>query len=133
MDIHALDHLVLTVRDIGRSCDFYSDVLGMEIRTTGGNRKAIHFGNSKINLHQQGAEFRPHAQVPTPGSADLCFITKMPISLIVARLQELKIDLVEGPVERIGATGDLFSIYFRDPDGNLLEVANILPSSTTPL
>ncbi len=133
MDIHALDHLVLTVRDIGRSCDFYKEVLDMEIRTTGGNRKAIHFGNSKINLHQQGAEFRPHAQAPTPGSADLCFLTKTPIDTIISRLQKHQVKLIKGPVQRIGATGDLFSIYFRDPDGNLLEVANILPSSTTPL
>ena len=131
MKIHALDHLVLTVKDIEQTCTFYRDVLGMTIRTTAHDRKAIHFGNSKINLHQQGAEFLPHALAPTPGSADLCFLTKTPIDQVISRLRKHQIELLEGPVQRTGATGELLSIYFRDPDGNLLEVANLLPSSST--
>ncbi len=131
MKIHALDHLVLTVRDIRQTCTFYRDILGMTIRTTAHDRKAIHFGSSKINLHQLGAEFLPHAQVPTPGSADLCFLTETPIDQVISRLRKHGVDLIEGPVERTGATGKLLSIYFRDPDGNLLEVANLLPSSST--
>jgi len=133
MNIHNLDHLVLTVRNIGKTCIFYGDVLGMEIRTTRQNRKAIHFGSSKINIHQQGAEFRPHALTPTPGSADLCFLTKTPIDTIITRLQQHQVELIEGPVQRTGAAGELLSIYFRDPDGNLLEVANTLPSSSITL
>ncbi len=126
-----MDHLVLTVRDIDKTCTFYSNVLGMEIRTTDGNRKAIHFGNAKINLHRQGGEFTPHALAPTPGSADLCFLTKTPLDQVIARLGRCRVKLLAGPVQRTGATGRLLSIYFRDPDGNLLEVANTLSSSST--
>ncbi len=131
MHINALDHLVLTVCDIERTCSFYRDVLGMTIRTSADNRRAIHFGDGKINLHRQGAEFLPHALAPTPGSADLCFLTETPIDQVITRLSRHRVELLEGPVQRTGATGKLLSIYFRDPDDNLLEVANPLPSSST--
>jgi len=130
MQISQLDHLVLTVADLDRTCAFYSSVLGMEIRTSDNNRKSLHFDTGKINLHQAGAEFSPHALKPTPGSADICLLTKTPIQQVMEHLIHHQVDIIEGPVKRTGATGTLLSVYFRDPDGNLIEVAN--PLSTMP-
>ena len=126
MQIDHLDHLVLTVQDIQTTCEFYSRVLGMQEVTFAEGRKALQFGNQKINLHQKGKEFDPKAQHPTPGSADLCFLTSIPIEHVIAHLQTCNVSLLLGPVERTGATKSLLSIYFRDPDGNLLEVSNAL-------
>jgi len=126
MQIDHLDHLVLTVQDIQTTCEFYSRVLGMQVITFAEGRKALQFGNQKINLHQKGKEFDPKAQHPTPGSADLCFLTSMPLEHVIAHLQSCNVSLLLGPVERTGATKPLVSIYFRDPDGNLLEVSNAL-------
>ena len=126
MQIDHLDHLVLTVQDIERTCEFYARALGMQVVTFGEGRKALQFGNQKINLHQKGKEFDPKAQHPTPGSADLCFLTSMPIEHVISHLQSCNVSLLLGPVERTGATKSLESIYFRDPDGNLLEVSNAL-------
>ena len=126
MHIDYLDHLVLTVQDIQTTCEFYSRVLGMQVVTFAEGRKALQFGNQKINLHQKGKEFDPKAQHPTPGSADLCFLTSIPIEHVIAHLQTCNVSLLLGPVERTGATKSLLSIYFRDPDGNLLEVSNAL-------
>ena len=119
-----LDHLVLTVKDIQASCDFYAAVLGMEVVTFGDNRKALHFGEQKINLHQAGQEFEPKAAVPTPGSADLCFLTETPLDDIIMHLGDYGIRVLEGPVVRTGANGPIISIYIRDPDNNLIEIAN---------
>src|SRR4051812_13753785 len=124
MRINRLDHLVLTVANIETTCDFYHRVLGMEVVTFGQGRKALSFGNQKINLHQQGHEFEPKAQTPTPGSADLCFIADIPIDEWVAHLNQCGVEIIEGPVERTGATGKIVSLYFRDPDLNLIEVSN---------
>ncbi len=124
MQIDHLDHLVLTVQDIQTTCEFYSRVLGMQVVTFAEGRKALQFGNQKINLHQKGNEIDPKAQHPTPGSADLCFLTSIPLEHIISHLQSCNVSLVLGPVERTGATKTLVSLYFRDPDGNLLEVAN---------
>ena len=124
MHIDYLDHLVLTVQDIQTTCEFYSRVLGMQVVTFAEGRKALQFGNQKINLHQRGKEIEPKAQHPTPGSADLCFLTSMPLEQVIAHLQSQNVALLLGPVERTGATKSLVSLYFRDPDGNLLEVAN---------
>ncbi len=121
--IARLDHVVLTVRDVSATCDFYARALGMEARATG-RPIALHFGDQKINLHQAGREFEPKAQHPTPGSGDLCFTTEMPIAEVVARLEGAGVDIIEGPVERVGARARLLSLYFRDPDGNLIEVSN---------
>ena len=126
MQIDHLDHLVLTVQDIQTTCDFYSRILGMQVVTFAEERKALQFGNQKINLHQKGKEFDPKAQHPTPGSADLCFLSSMPLEHVIAHLQTCNVSLLLGPVERTGATKSLLSIYFRDPDGNLLEVSNAL-------
>ncbi len=124
MKIDSLDHLVLTVASLKATCTFYRDVLGMEVRRFDGDRNALHFGNQKINLHIAGREFEPKAQTPLPGSGDLCFISQTPMDRIVETLQRHKVDIIEGPVPRTGAAGDLNSVYFRDPDGNLIEVSN---------
>ncbi len=124
--IDHLDHLVLTVASIDESCDFYARVLGMGIETFGEGRKALTFGNQKINLHRAGYEFEPKAERPTPGSADLCFISNTPLNDIIAHLKAEGVVIEEGPVRRTGATGPILSVYFRDPDGNLIEVSNIL-------
>ena len=124
MQIDHLDHLVLTVQDIQATCEFYACVLGMQVVSFAEGRKALQFGNQKINLHQKGKEIEPKAQHPTPGSADLCFLTLMPLEHVIAHLQACNVSLLLGPVERTGATRPLVSVYFRDPDGNLLEVSN---------
>lgn len=126
MKISHLDHLVLTVSNIESTCHFYQTVLGFEVITFKGNRKALKFGNQKINLHQQGNEFEPKALQPTPGSADLCFISDTPISEVVAHLNQLNIQIEEGPIERTSAMHPIFSVYIRDPDQNLIEISNIL-------
>lgn len=124
MQIERLDHLVLTVQDIERTCEFYRRVLGMQIVTFGSGRKALKFGDQKINLHQLGSEFDPRALHPTAGSGDLCFITLTPLAEAIAHLQSCGVTIEEGPVARTGAIGPLRSIYLRDPDGNLIEIAN---------
>lgn len=126
MKISHLDHLVLTVTSIENTCNFYQTVLGFEVITFKGDRKALKFGNQKINLHQQGNEFKPKALQPTPGSADLCFISDTPISEVVAHLNQLNIQIEEGPVERTGAMPPILSVYIRDPDQNLIEISNII-------
>ncbi len=124
MKIDSLDHLVLTVKDIEATASFYSSVLGMEVVAFGAGRKALSFGAQKINLHQHGNEFEPKSGHPTPGSADLCFITSNPLTEVMAHLSSCNVDVIEGPVQRTGATGPILSIYFRDPDMNLIEVSN---------
>ncbi|NHM29518.1 VOC family protein [Neobacillus terrae] len=126
MNIKSLDHFVLTVKDVEKTCTFYSSIMGMEIITFGDNRKALKFGNQKINLHLWGNEFEPKANKPTPGSADLCFICGTPIDQILKEIKDQKIIIEEGPNERTGALGKITSIYFRDPDLNLIEVSNYI-------
>ena len=124
MKIDRIDHLVLTVADVAATCEFYSRVLGMEVVTFGGARKAVAFGRQKINLHEHGKELEPKAAHPTPGSADLCLIAAAPLAEVVAHLESCGVTILEGPVVRTGATGPLTSVYFRDPDGNLIEISN---------
>lgn len=121
--ITGLDHLVLTVRDLAATVAFYRDGLGMELRTFGDGRQALHFGRQKINLHVQGQEFEPKAQQPTPGAADLCFLTNQSLEAVTDRLGALGHAVIEGSVHRTGASGPIVSIYVRDPDGNLIEIA----------
>lgn len=123
MKISQLDHIVLTVKDIEVTCDFYEKVLGMKVITFGDSRNALQFGNQKINLHQYGMEFEPKATHPTPGSADICFITESSIEEVVEHLNSYNISILEGPVYRTGAIGRINSVYFRDPDQNLIEVS----------
>ena len=124
MNIEAIDHIVLTVKDINATCEFYAKVLGMRVTSFGGGRKALSFGTQKINLHQYGQEFEPKAREPTPGSADLCFITAISISDVIEHLGMNGVEILEGPIQRTGAAGTIKSVYFRDPDGNLVEVSN---------
>src|SRR5215208_6949182 len=119
MQIEGLDHLVLTVGDVGRTRDFYEGVLGMEAVVFGEGRHALAFGRQKINLHEAGREFEPKATVPIPGSADLCFLTNTLMAEVVEHLGANGVEIFEGPVRRTGATGPLLSVYFRDPDQNL--------------
>lgn len=126
MKIDRLDHLVLTVANIERTCKFYETVLGMEAVTFQGDRKALKFGQQKINLHQVGHEFEPKALTPTPGSGDLCLITNTPMHEVIAHLKQNGVTIEIEPSERTGATGKIFSVYFRDPDQNLIEVSNYL-------
>jgi catechol 2,3-dioxygenase-like lactoylglutathione lyase family enzyme len=121
--IDRLDHLVLTVADIGRTVEFYERALGMHPVTFGDGRRALAFGNSKINLHQAGMEFEPKAARPTPGSADVCLISAVPLAEASAHLAANGVVIEEGPVTRTGATGTIESIYIRDPDGNLIEIS----------
>jgi catechol 2,3-dioxygenase-like lactoylglutathione lyase family enzyme len=124
MTVESIDHIVLTVKNIEATCAFYTQALGMKVTAFGAGRKALLFGQQKINLHEQGNEFEPKAKVPTPGSADLCFVTDIPIPQVREHLRTNGIEILEGPVERTGAVGPITSVYFRDPDGNLIEVSN---------
>ena len=121
--IDHLDHLVLTTRDIDACVDFYTRVLGMTRETFGAGRIALRFGNQKINLHIHGKEIDPKADVPTPGALDLCLIAAIPLAEVEKRLRAHGIPVVEGPVTRTGAVGPIRSLYVRDPDRNLVEIA----------
>ncbi|TNN63865.1 Glyoxalase domain-containing protein 5 [Liparis tanakae] len=147
VQVSRLDHLVLTVKSVPDTINFYSSVLGMEVITFKsftrvleltdalnthtcrlyifkGTRKALGFGQQKVNLHQLGLEFEPKAKHPTAGSADLCFITETPLATVASHLKVCGVEIEEGPVERSGAVGAITSLYFRDPDHNLIELSN---------
>ena len=124
MKIDRIDHVVLTAFDVERTIDFYTRVMGMEAITFAGGRRGLAFGRQKINLHQSGREYEPKALKPTPGSLDLCFISETPLDEVVAKLKENGVVIAEGPVQKTGALGPMMSVYFRDPDGNLVEVSN---------
>ena len=124
ISIARLDHLVLTVADIGRTCEFYTRVLGMEVVTFGEGRTALRFGQQKINLHPADNIPGLVADTPTPGSGDLCFITDVPIAEVVAHLGRVGVPIVAGPGPRAGAIGTIQSVYIRDPDQNLIEISN---------
>jgi catechol 2,3-dioxygenase-like lactoylglutathione lyase family enzyme len=122
--ILAIDHVVLTAGDLEATIAFYCDVLGMEVEEFGEGRFALTFGGQKINLHQSGREFEPKAARPSVGGLDICFLTETPIEDVHAELEAKGVTIEQGPVPRAGATGPLISIYLRDPDGNLIEIAN---------
>jgi catechol 2,3-dioxygenase-like lactoylglutathione lyase family enzyme len=122
--IDRIDHIVLTVADLERTLGFYSRVLGMEPVTFAGGRRGLAFGRQKLNLHQAGREFEPKALKPVPGAIDLCFITETPLEAVIAHLKGCGVVIADGPVPKTGALGPMQSVYFRDPDGNLLEVSN---------
>ena len=128
MNIRAIDHVVLTVRDLERTLSFYEQVLGMRPVVFGDGRRALAFGDQKLNLHQAGREFEPKAHAPTPGSVDLCLLTDDPLDDVVTHLRSTGVAIELGPVAKTGARRPLRSIYFRDPDGNLIEVANEMSS-----
>jgi catechol 2,3-dioxygenase-like lactoylglutathione lyase family enzyme len=129
MKIDCIDHVVLTVKNIDATCEFYAKAMGMEIVTFGEGRKALSFGSQKINLQQLGRESTLKAEKPTPGSADICFITSVSLPDVIAHLNSCGIKLIGGPVERNGARGVMMSVYFRDPDMNLIEVSNYVSSN----
>ena len=124
MRVQRMDHVVLTVADIERTIAFYERVLGMKAVSFGEGRRALAFGDQKLNLHQAGREFVPRAARPTPGAIDLCFTTDVPLAEVVAHLRAEDVEIELGPVDKTGARRPLRSIYFRDPDGNLIEVSN---------
>ena len=123
MRVEALDHLVLTVADVEASAAFYGRVLGMQRVVFGSGRIALQFGSQKINLHPAATPLAPHAARPTAGSADLCFVSTEPLAGWIAHLAATGVGLEQGPVPRTGARGPMQSIYFRDPDANLIEIA----------
>ena len=129
--ISHLDHLVLTTANAAACIDFYTRVMGMSLETfTGGTppveRQAFKFGSQKINLHLKGKEFEPKAFFPTPGALDLCFIASRPLGEVIEHLKACDWPILEGPVKRTGATGPILSIYLRDPDGNLIEISEVI-------
>jgi catechol 2,3-dioxygenase-like lactoylglutathione lyase family enzyme len=124
--IARLDHFVLTVRDVDATCDFYTRVLGMQVMKFGAGRTALKFGAQKINLHPVDNSITLKAQHPAPGSADVCFITDTPLSSVAEHLRACGVEIIEGPSERAGALGAILSVYFRDPDMNLIEVSNYI-------
>ena len=129
--IDHLDHLVLTTTKEAECIDFYTRVLGMNLESfVGGTppveRKAFKFGNQKINLHIKGKEFEPKADIPTPGSLDLCFIADRPIREVIKNLHKENWPIIEGPIIRTGATSKIYSVYVRDPDLNLIEISEIM-------
>ena len=125
--IHHLDHLVLTTVDADACIDFYTRVLGMRLETFGAARQALRFGAQKINIHRRGHEFEPKAHLPVPGALDLCFIADRPLAQVIEQLQRCKWPIIEGPVERTGATQKIRSVYVRDPDLNLIEISELIP------
>jgi len=124
INLDRLDHLVLTVRDVDATCAFYENVLGMTRRSFGPGRVALHYGGQKINLHPHPSPIDPKASVPSPGSADLCFVAATPIAEVAAHLEACNVSVEEGPRDTVGALGPMTSVYFRDPDSNLIEVSN---------
>jgi len=126
MELEAIDHVVLTVRDIPASVAFYSRVLGMREVVFGEGRHALAFGRCKINLHQAGREFEPKAAHPAPGAVDLCLLARTSVDEIVRHLAAHDVAIEKGPIERTGAQGPILSVYVRDPDGNLIELSHPL-------
>ncbi|QWE30369.1 VOC family protein [Polynucleobacter sp. Adler-ghost] len=129
--IDHVDHLVLTTANEGECVDFYTRVLGMKLESfIGGTppveRKAFKFGNQKINLHIKGKEFEPKADIPTPGSLDLCFIADRPLVQVIEKLNKESWLIIEGPIIRTGATSKINSVYVRDPDQNLIEISELV-------
>ncbi len=126
MRIARIDHFVLTVQDIEVTSDFYTRVLGLMVVNFDQDRVALVFGNQKINLHQVGNEYEPHASVPTPGSGDFCLIAETPLEEMIAIIKAQGVEIVKGPVRKTGAQGPIESVYIHDPDGNIVEIANYI-------
>lgn len=129
--ISHLDHLVLTTAHEQECIDFYTRIMGMSLEIfVGGTppveRRAFKFGQQKINLHVKGKEFEPKAQIPTPGSLDLCFIAQGSLDEFIEHLASANCPIIEGPVKRTGATGPIRSVYIRDPDMNLIEISELI-------
>jgi len=124
--IDHIDHIVVTTTDEAACIRFYTEVMGMKLETFGAGRKAFSFGSQKINLHVKGREYEPKAHLPVPGALDLCFVASVPLDRVIARLAEMGVPIIEGPVMRTGATSQLRSVYLRDPDLNLIEISELV-------
>ena len=122
----SVDHIVLTTRDLERCLDFYTRVLGMSLERYGEGRIALKFGLHKFNVHPPGFDASLKAQVPTPGSLDLCFLAVLPLEEVIAKLQACQVPIEAGPGVRAGARFPIRSVYVRDPDGNLIEISEPL-------
>ena len=131
MAITGIDHIALTVRDPERTAAFYRQTLGMEVARDGRGRIWLHSGRARINLHPVGAEFKPHALYPLPGSADLCLLSDQDAPTMLEKLWKAGVAVELATVIRKGARGEMESIYFRDPDGNLVEIGCPLPQQPT--
>lgn len=127
--IDHLDHLVLTTTDLAACKDFYLRVMGMRLETFGAGRIAFSFGQQKINVHERGREFEPKAHLPVPGALDLCLMASVRLDDVIAHLEAQSWPIIEGPVQRTGATGPIRSVYVRDPDLNLIEISEPLAVS----
>ncbi len=123
LHISSLDHIVLCVTNLAETLRFYQEVLGLEAREERPGKWALHFGNNKISLQEVGS-VPDIATNTTPGSGNFCVLTTTPIGEVIEHLQSHKVNIVDGPGERIGAVGVILSVYFNDPDGNLIEVSN---------
>ncbi len=119
----SLDHIVLTCHSLEKTIAFYTQLLGMTVEEFLPGRYALKFGQQKINLHESGHEFLPHAHLPVPGALDLCFLSALPLDEVIQHLNQHHCEIIEGPVKRTGATQAIRSIYIRDPDLNLIEIA----------
>ena len=131
LNIHSIDHIVMQAVDIPETIKFYTEILGMTYHQfqppTGGSvRQSLHFGAQKINLHDAGSPFRPHARNPAAGSVDLCFISAQPLDEWQIHLAHHGVSVEDGPARKTGANGALMSLYIRDPDGNLIEISNYI-------
>jgi catechol 2,3-dioxygenase-like lactoylglutathione lyase family enzyme len=126
MRIRAIDHFVLVVLSIEATVEFYSRVLGLEARETVPGRWALHFGNQKINLQQLHLNVDKQTLHPNRGAGDFCLLTDIPIAEVVSHLELQSVKIIAGPVQRAGATGPILSVYFYDPDENLVEVSNLI-------
>ena len=127
--ISRIDHLVLTVHSLEATCRFYQRVLQFTRSDAPGKPTALHFGSCKINVHEVGRTFEPRAATPTPGAADFCLITEQDLDLISRHLESQGVQIEVGPIERKGARGKMLSLYFRDPDQNLVEVSRYAPET----
>lgn len=126
LKIDSIDHLVLTVKDIEKTIQFYENILGMQKIIFRDNRIALKFGQQKINLHEINNNIHPISQTPTPGAIDICFIIQTDLQTAMSYIENKGVTIIEGPVKRTGAQGEILSFYINDPDGNLIEIAKYL-------
>ena len=125
--IDRLDHFVLTTAQPDAIVRFYTAVLGMTLETfRNGQRLALKFGRSKINIHVKGNAYEPKAHAPSIGTLYFCFIASVPLAQVIASLEKHQVAIIEGPCIKTGAMGEIRSVYFRDPDLNLVEVSEYL-------
>ena len=126
--IERIDHVVITTTQPNACIAFYTGVMGMKLEHFGEGRRAFSFGRQKINLHVKGSEYEPKAHLPVSGSVDICFIADRPLDQVIERLAAANVNIIQGPVPKTGAIGNLRSVYVRDPDLNLIEISEYVSS-----